>query len=400
MFALRGARLFDGVSRTLVEHALVLIEDGRIREVAGGGVEPPEGVEIIELGDVTLLPGLFDCHVHLGFDASLDPAGRMNAEDDSSIALRMRLSAQRTLAAGVTTVRDLGDRAFLGVTLREWFARGEEIGPEVVAAGPPLTVTGGHCYFMGGEVDGELAVRRAVRSWFRRGVDVIKIMAGGGVLTPGIDPFTPQFSLPELRAAVEEAHRFGRKVTAHAHGVEVVRQAVEAGVDGIEHGGCMTLEGAQADPALLDRLAEKEIVVCPTLAMLPAEALAGLPPLPSLIASHLDAMKSVIAQMHRAGVRLIAGSDAGVGPAKPHDLLPHAILDLADIGLSTVEALRAATSLAAATCGLGDRKGRLEPGKDADILAVAGNPLTNLAALLDVRGVLRAGRWVQTSLKR
>src|SRR5581483_544893 len=230
MRALRAARLFDGADPTLVEHPLVLIEDGRIAAVHPGRREPPPGTEMVDLGDVTLLPGLIDTHVHLGFDAGRTPVARMLADDDTVLVLRMRRAARRALAAGITTVRDLGDRGYLGLALRDWFRAGEESGPEIVAAGPPITVTGGHCHFMGGEADGEIEVRRAVRARVKQGVDVIKIMATGGQMTPGTNPLAAQYTVAELSAAAEEAHRLGRTITAHAHGVAGIAAAVEAGV--------------------------------------------------------------------------------------------------------------------------------------------------------------------------
>src|SRR5262252_5265520 len=163
MLVLRAARLFDGVHPRLLEQPLVFISDGRISAVESAPTAPPADARVLDLGDATLLPGLIDAHVHLGFDASRDPVAQMRADSDAVLLLRMRRAAQRALAAGITTVRDLGDRHYLGVTLRDWFRAGDELGPEIVAAGPPITVTGGHCFFMGGEADGELEVRRAVR---------------------------------------------------------------------------------------------------------------------------------------------------------------------------------------------------------------------------------------------
>lgn len=155
MLVLRATHLFDGVAAQLVHNPLVFIDAGRIAGVERGG-EAPVGTEVVDLGAATLLPGLIDAHVHLGFDAGPRPVAQLIADDEATLMLRMRQAARRALAAGVTTVRDLGDRAYLGATLRDWFRSGAEVGPEVVVAGPPITVTGGHCHFMGGEADGEL----------------------------------------------------------------------------------------------------------------------------------------------------------------------------------------------------------------------------------------------------
>jgi imidazolonepropionase-like amidohydrolase len=269
------------------------------------------------------------------------------------------------------------------------------VGPEIIVAGPPLTVTGGHCHFMGGETDGELEVRRAVRSRVKRGVDVIKVMATGGMLTPGTNPLLPAYSQAELGAAVEEAHRLGRKVTAHAQGVAGIAAAVEAGVDGIEH--CFFWVAPPPDlslgrppclhaaPELIDEIARRQIEVCPTLGHPPGATLAAP------VRHFIDAFLPVVERMHRAGVRLVAGTDAGVSLMKPHDGLAHGVRTLAHAGLSNVEALRAATSLAAVACDVAERKGTLVAGKDADIVAVAGDPLADLGVLQQVQAVYRAG---------
>ncbi|MBW3557022.1 MAG: amidohydrolase family protein [Actinobacteria bacterium] len=391
MLALRATRLFDGESATLVQRPLVLIDSGRIVAVDAGAGEPPAGAEVVELGDVTLIPGLVDTHVHLGFDASADPVARMRADDDGALLLRMRLAAQQHLVAGVTTVRDLGDRGYLAVTLRDWFREGHEVGPEVLASGPPLTVTGGHCHFMGGQADDEAELRRGVRTRCTRGVDVIKVMVTGGNMTAGIDPLTPQYTAAEIAAVVEEAHRFGRTVTAHVHGVAGIEAAVDAGVDGLEHCGFWVAEGVRADQELIDRIAGRGITVCPTLGLLP-----GGPPPPPPVASRIPAMSASVGRLHKAGVRLVGGTDAGIAPAKPHGVAPYVVDHLLMTGLTSVEALRVVTSAGADACGLGGRKGRLVPGADADVVAVAGNPLVDPQALRQPAAVFRAGVRVRT----
>ena len=385
--ALRADRLFDGHVR--IEGATVLIEDGTIAAVEHGRTEPPPDAQLVDFGDATLLPGLIDSHVHLAFDASPDPVGHLLADDDGTLLLRMRLAARRSLAAGITTVRDLGDRSYLAVALRRWFQQGDEVGPEILAAGPPLTVTGGHCHFLGGEADDEAALRRGVRARAKQGVDVVKVMATGGNLTAGIGPLTPQYTVAELAAVVDEAHRFGRAVTAHVHGLAGIERAVEAGVDGLEHCGFWVADGVRAEPSLIDRIAERGIVVCPTAGIVP-----GTVPPPPAVSSRLPAMMEAVQRMHRSGVRLVAGTDAGVAPAKPHGLTPYAVQGMAEAGLPTVDALRAATSSAAEACGLTGRKGVLARGADADVLVVGGNAIADLRRLHDVLAVFRAGTQV------
>jgi imidazolonepropionase-like amidohydrolase len=383
MQVVRAARLFDGESARVVHASMLVVDAGRIAAVEPGPIESPSDVEVVDLGDVTLLPGMIDAHVHLGFDAGPHPVAQMLADSDATLLLRMRLAARRALAAGITTVRDLGDRNYLGVTLREWFRSGAELGPEIIAAGPPITVTGGHCHFMGGEADGELEVRRGVRTRVKAGVDVIKIMATGGHMTHGTNPSLPQYTVAELHAAVDEAHRLGRRVTAHAHGPAGIANAVSAGVDCIEHCSFRVDGGRQPDPRLIERIAEQRIAVSPTVGAAPTNR----PGISTLAESFFP----ILEDMHRAGVRLIGGTDAGISPAKPHDVLPYAVAFLARAGLTNVEALAAATSGCADACGVADRKGSLAPGMDADFFAVAGDPTRDPGALLNVTAVFRGG---------
>jgi imidazolonepropionase-like amidohydrolase len=228
--AIRADRLFDGTGSRMIAHPLVVVEDGRITSVATGPrAEVPPDAELVDLPGTTLLPGLIDTHVHLCFDASLDAVGALAARDDDAVLAAMAEAGAGQLAAGVTTVRDLGDRDYLSITLR-----GTAPGPlpTIVAAGPPITSAGGHCHFLGGVASGIDGIRAAVREHAERGVEVIKVMASGGMLTEGTDVNAAQFSPAELRFLVSEAHRHGLPVTAHAHALDAVVDAVAAGVDG------------------------------------------------------------------------------------------------------------------------------------------------------------------------
>jgi imidazolonepropionase-like amidohydrolase len=383
--ALRAAGLFDGTRATLRLDPVVLIDDGRIVAVETGRIELPDDATVIDLGAATLMPGLVDTHVHLAFDAGPDPVAALRARDDATVLAGMAAAARRALHAGVTTVRDLGDRNYLAVRLRD--TTDHEL-PTIVAAGPPITTPGGHCHFLGATARGVSAVRAAVRGHAARGVDVIKVMASGGFITPGSTGLVPQFDDDELQAAVDEAHRYGLPVTAHAHSTPSVAAALDAGVDGIEHCSFMTADGVDAPDELIRRIAQQRVAIGATLGALPG----AVPPPP--VAQRLDAMRANVGRLHRAGAQILAATDAGIGPPKPHDVLPYGIELLGQIGLSHYEALRSATAEAARVCGLADRKGRVAPGLDADLVALDGDPLTDLSALHRVAAVYRHGRRV------
>ncbi|WP_448608540.1 amidohydrolase family protein [Geodermatophilus sp. URMC 60] len=387
----RAPRAFDG-ERFLDGGALVLVEGSTIVGVEPATAPAPEGCPVADAAGGTLLPGLVDTHVHLCGDAGPRALDRIPELDRAELDAVVTAAEQATLRAGVTAVRDLGDH--------EWAvlerAGRDGARPTVVAAGPPITSPGGHCWSMGGESVGVEALRRAVRERAERGAGVVKVMASGGLLTPGTDLTACQFTPEELRALVEEAHGLGLPVTAHAHGLAAVERSVAAGVDGIEHCSCLTPTGPRLPPELGAALAAAGTWVCPTVGFLP-----GVDP-PPHVQARMQAVGATVeqhlphvAELHRAGVTLLAGTDAGVGPPKPHGQVAHAVADLVDrCGVPLAEALTAATARAARACGLGDRTGRLAAGYDADLLVADGDVPTDVPALQRPRAVVSRGREV------
>jgi len=366
---------------------LVVIDGSRIATIERTVARPSDDLRVLDLGDATLLPGLVDAHVHLAFDPdSTSKHQEIVDEDRLTIVTRMRRHALQHLRAGVTTVRDLGDRDYLALALRDDYGADPEAGPEVVAAGPPITRTRGHCWFLGGEADGIAGLQAAVAERVTRGADVVKIMATGGVITLVWGPHESQYTLEELAAATEAAHAAGKPITAHAHGPRGIADAVAAGVDGIEHGSFFTEDGVEADWRTVDAMVKAGTFVGATEVFLPEGVV------PPYVAGRLEQRSANFARMHREGVRIVCCSDACVGPRKPHGGLPWGIIRLGSLGLTNLEALASATTVAAEACGVADRKGRLSPGYDADLVAVAGNPLHQLEALLDVRAVIQMGR--------
>jgi imidazolonepropionase-like amidohydrolase len=384
--AIRAAWLFDGTSPNLLPNP-TLVLDGRTILSVGSAVPAPEGATVVDLAGATLLPGLVDGHVHLVFDASDDPVSALAGRDDAAAFATMTSFARAAARGGVTTVRDLGDRGYLALGLRR-VAAADPTMPEILAAGPPITTPGGHCHFLGGEAAGVDGVRAAVRARAERGVDIIKIMASGGALTPGSRLELPQYGLAELRAAVDEAHRHDLPITAHAHATQAIVDGLAAGMDSFEHLTFVTTDGVDPIPdKVLTALTRRAVTVGMTFGSAPVPG-ATLPP--GLVA-RMPALVANGRRMLEAGVNMIAGTDAGIAPMKPPDAIRWAIPQFQQLGMTAAEALHACTARAATALGLGHRKGQLRSGYDADILAVDGDPISDPTALHAIRAVFVRG---------
>lgn len=367
----------------VVEHGAVLVRDGRVAAVGPVAELATGGVEHLAFPGTTVLPGLVNAHVHLAFDVLRDPVPALRDAAHEALRATVVANAHAQLAAGITTVRDLGDRDGLVGNLRDDVAAGRATGPRVLNAGAPITIRGGHCWFLGGEVDATPAsVRAAVQERAAQGVDVVKVMAGGGQLTPtGPSMWESQFGLDELRAVVEAAREVGLPVAAHAHGTEAIGFCARAGVDTIEHAGWYAAEGRrECSDEVAELVAASGAVVVPT-------RFRGWTTWPDeTLEAHLGRQR----WMDRHGIATIVGNDAGAGQGYFDDL--HEAMTLyAAVGWTPTQVLAAATSRSAAVLGLGDRVGRLAPGYAADVLVVDGDPLADLAALRRVRSVLAAG---------
>lgn len=389
---LKAARLFDAKAGRIVSPGQVWVKDGRIQPGA-----PPAGAEVIDLGDRTLLPGLIDCHTHLTDQAGLDELAQLKRSKADRV-LDGVVNARKVLEAGFTTVRDCGsDTDFGDVALRNAIQRGALEGPRMLVSGPPFSITGGH-----GDTNGfpddvrfdesnivnspEEAVAK-VREWRKRGVDQIKIMATGGVLSNNDDPGAPSFSPEEFKAFVAEAARRGTYVCAHAHGDAGIRAAVEAGVRSIEHGSLMSPETARL-------MKQKGTFEVPTLYALESILEPGNPL--HIPQGSLDKAKALL-PLRRAGFK--AALDAGVTIAYGTDIgvFDHAKVAwdfplLVDYGMTPVQALQSATVNAAQLLRLDQEIGTLEPGKAADIVAVDGDPTKDIKTMLAARFVMKGGK--------
>jgi imidazolonepropionase-like amidohydrolase len=338
------------------------------------------------------MPGLIDSHVHLSFDAGPNPVESLKATNDADLMAHMRMAAQRALNAGITTVRDLGDRNFSALQLAAEIAGHPERGPHILAAGPPITTIGGHCFFLGGEAEGRPALLAAVRERHDRGCAVVKVMASGGNMTAGSSPHLSQYGLNDLRLVVDESHRLGLPVAAHAHGTPAILAALQAGVDSIEHVTFWGANGNDIDESLVAALSESKVAVSLTVG---DDFTAGVFDPPPAVARRFTAIWEAYAALIKRGAAIVIGSDAGVAAHKPHDVLPHGIVQLGELGADPLAALTAATSSAARVCGVHDRKGHISPSMDADLLVLNADPSEDLSRLLDINAVYRSGRRIR-----
>ncbi|MFJ9712134.1 amidohydrolase family protein [Streptomyces sp. NPDC101234] len=384
-----AGRVLTG-SGTYLEDGAVLVEDGTITAVGPRAqLDNRCGTDGQRLAfpGATVVPGLIDAHVHLVFDGGSDPVASLQASDDDSLLRDMRRRAHELVSSGVTTVRDLGDRNHLALRLDAEIGRGSATGPRIVSAGTPLTTPGGHCHFLGGEVSGESAVRDLVQRNLTAGAGVVKVMAtGGGLTKDGPKSWQSQFSTDELRALVDEAHRASVPVAAHAHGADGITAAVDAGVDTIEHCSWMTQDGFGLRPDVVERIIAQGIAVCPAVSphwqMVPRV----------FGEERAKVLFGQVRQMAEAGVRLIAGTDAGVQRTGFDGSLARALGFYAHLGMSNDQVIDMATLHAAEALGLGETTGRIAPGFRADLLVVDADPLSDLVALTQVRAVVAAGR--------
>jgi imidazolonepropionase-like amidohydrolase len=367
-----------------VTDGAVVIGDHALDWVGPAEALPPEYAALprTDYMGSTIMPGLIDSHVHLGFDGGPHPVARMRSEADEQQLVLMLHSARELLGVGVTTARDLGARAYLDVVVRDAIAAGLARGPRMVVAARPITVTGGHCWFMGGEADGDDELRRMVRTHHKRGADLIKVMSTGGFMTTGSAPWYAQFTRAQLAVIVEEAGRVGKPVAAHAHGIEGIHRAVEAGVTTLEHCSFVTETNERRfDEPLAASIAERGIFVCPTI---------------NVNAPYVSKLTGIVAgahvkAMHDMGVRIIAGTDAGIDNT-PHHQYVGALEYLVTLGFRPADVLAMATTEAAAALRVDAITGRLAAGFDADLIVVDGDPGTDIAVLGKLQRVIARGR--------
>ena len=396
---IHAGHVLDVKTGKLLSDQTIVIEDGKIVSVgASADAKPPADAVRIELPDATVLPGLIDAHTHLTMDPKFgyEELG-VSIPREALIGAK---NARVTQQAGFTTVRNVGASGFTDVALRDAINAGDVPGPRMLVSGPPLSITGGHAdnnllpfeyhATSDGVADGVDGVRHMVRQDIKYGADMIKFMASGGVLSKGDNPQASQYTLEEMKAIVEEAHRLGRKVAAHAHGAQAILWASEAGVDSIEH-------GSYIDDADIAEMKKNGTYLVPTLYLgdwflenaernhvpdfLLAKAKAVMP-----------AARQNIAHAFASGVKVAFGTDAAV---YPHGMNAHEFPVMVKLGLTPLQAIQAATINAADLLGWPGKVGTLDPGAWGDVIAVDGDPLKDVTILEHVKFVMKGGEVVR-----
>jgi imidazolonepropionase-like amidohydrolase len=395
-WAIRAQRIFDGAGNPLIRDAVVIVDDGHIAAVGPAAQVPlPAGIEILDVGDRTLMPGLIDAHVHMLLTGSAISGQESRAMTDHQVLLVGARNAQMALKSGLTTVRDCGDRRYLSLVLRDCINDGGLAGPRLVCSGPVLTSTAGHLWWDGIECDTVDDLRRGVRTLVKHGVDCVKLMGTGGNATPGSNPEASQYDQMGFRAVAEDAHRMGKKVAVHVHGVEGTRMAVDAGIDTLEHVPFRAHGGIAYDERLVDDITRKGLIV--SLAMpatwyrIRAEDMREARSHPG----HLwEARYETIRRMQTAGVQLVVSSDTGSTGTRIDELALLMEFLVKGVQIPAAAVLRGATGLAAEALGMADAIGTLAPGKLADMVVVDGDPLADITAMQRIHTVVKGGKVV------
>ena len=376
---LSNARILDGTGQVLPDRFIV-VEGGSISDIRPMSDFPdiPDG-EVVDVAGRTVMPGMIDCHVHLSIDGDADPIAQVVSDTAAMSVLRMARNAERTLAAGVTTVRDLGAKDHIDISFRRALDEGlATAAPRLILSGQPVTMTGGHCWQFGRQADGADDVRRAAREQIRAGADCVKLMATGGILTQGNEIGAAQLEEAEMRAAIEEADKAGKLTAVHAHGASGIKNGIRAGVQSVEHAYFLDDEG-------IDLMLKRDVWLVPTAAAVDLVVRNGVdsgiqPDVVEKAEAAIESQRASCARALRSGVRVAMGTDVGT-PWNRHGENAQELVALVSLGMSPMDAIQATTIRGAELLGLSDRLGTVEAGKTADILVVDGDPLEDISIL-------------------
>lgn len=376
---LSNARIVDGTGQVLSDRFMV-IEDGTIADIRPMSSFPdsPNG-EVVDVSDRIVMPGMIDCHVHLSIDGDADPIRQVVGDTAAMSVLRMARNAERTIAAGVTTVRDLGAKDHIDMSFRRAHAEGlATAAPRLILSGQPVTMTGGHCWQFGRQADGVDDARRAAREQIRAGADCIKLMATGGILTQGNEIGAAQLEEAEMRAAIEEADKTGKLTAVHAHGASGIKNGIRAGVQSVEHAYYLDDEG-------IDLMLSRSVWLVPTAAAVDLVVKngigSGIPPdVVDKAQAAIESQRATCSKALQSGVRIAMGTDAGT-PYNRHGENAQELVALVSLGMSPMDAICTTTIRGAELLGMSDRLGTVEIGKTADIVVVDGDPLEDISVL-------------------
>jgi len=400
---IRASTLVDGTGADPCFDAEVVVSNGSIR-YAGPALPRADDADVIDYGDATIMPGLIDCHCHLQFGAYSSHertlAVHKSASNEERVITAIR-NAQRALATGVTTMRDTGGYLTLNMLIREAQRAGHFMGPRLLVCGAPITTTGGHLNWCGLRADSRDEVIRAARSMVEAGADFIKVMATGGMMTPGSQAGHSQYDLETLSALVTDSHRLRRHVAAHVLGADGCRDAIDAGVDTLEHCSWLTADGirgqSEIDAAAVDRIDATHQSVHMTLAAMnrtPFRDLAHLDALPADERERIRAAGANFRYMREQGVPHVVSTDAGVIDTPFHEFPLSVISAVVALDTTPVDAMHLVTGAAAQAIGLGEVTGSLIPGRQADLLVVDGDASENICNIARTVSVYLGGQEV------
>jgi len=389
----KGFNLIDGTGKEPVKDSYMMVEGEKIIKIGKvSDLSENSNFKTIDLSGKFVMPGLINSHVHI----TMEPVGNsfaiIDSESDAMTSLRGVKNLKKTLELGTTYFRDLGGPVGIDLDLRNAVNKKFIEGPEFLAAGKVICMTGGHGWMTGREADGPVETRKAAREQLKAGADVIKVMATGGVMTEGVEPGSPQFTIEEMASAIEEAHKAGKKTATHAQGTTGIKNAIKAGIDSIEHGFYL-------DDEIFEMMKEKGVFLVATLVapyFIVENGKDGTIP-EYAVKKATDAMEAhqeSFKKAYKAGVKIAMGTDSGT-PYNHHGSAPHEIKLMIECGMNPMDALVASTKGSAECLGITDKYGTIEKNKFADFLVLDSNPLDNIDTLFNINSVYKLGKKVK-----